>query len=271
MSATAPPEREGTPATQRLLGRLPVPADLRHRYEFYRRLRAIPENRHVSGRDALAPTLVELRGSIPGLRSGSLSSRLAAFEEDLRLLHDVLADSALAGRYWVWCGMLLGWAREGRILPGALDADFAFSAADDARFARAVPALLDAGFRRWFCFRNNAGEITEETFIRRGVKYEFFRMTDVGQQYQYYTYGRDDQGPVELVARLARQELEPFEFLGRPWLKSADHEAELEAIYGDWRTPDPTWTYLNEGTIIGRSRWLPRIKPPADATARPPA
>ena len=155
---------------------------------------------------------------------------------------------------------LLGWAREGRILPGDADADFAFSAADDERYARAVLALLDAGFRRWFCFRNNSGEITEETFVRRGAKFEFFRITDLGQQHQYYMYGRDDQGPVELVARLARQELEPFEFLGRTWQKSADHEAELEAIYGDWRTPDPTFSYLDEGTIVGRSRWAPGIE-----------
>jgi hypothetical protein len=262
MNTTAPQGMAECPPLQQLLAKLPVPVDLRYRYGFYRLLRTIPENRRVTRRDAFTPALWELGEKVPGLGSIFRSGRAAAFEENLRLLHDVLARSELTGRYWVWCGMLLGWAREGRILPGDWDADFAFSAADDERYARAVPALLDAGFRRWFCFRNNSGEITEETFVRHGAKFEFFRMTDVGQQHQYYMYGRDDEGPVELVARLARQELEPFEFLGRTWLKSADHEAELEAMYGDWRTPDPTYSYLDEGTIIGRSRWMPRLEPP---------
>jgi GH18 family chitinase len=41
-----------------------------------------------------------------------------------------------------------------------------------------------------------------------------------------------------------------FEFLGRKWLKSADHERELTAIYGDWRTPDQNWDYLYDDLSI---------------------
>jgi hypothetical protein len=179
-------------------------------------------------------------------------------EHDLRLLNDALARTELAGRYWVWGGLLLGWAREGRVLPHDRgDADFAFSADDHERFLRAVPALIAAGFSYRGYYRNNAGEITEHVLERPGAHFDFFRMADAGERYQYYMYGPDydDRGPWEFIGRVKRQELEPFEFLGRTWLKPADHEAELEAIYGDWRTPNPRWCYLQEGTLIARTRW----------------
>jgi hypothetical protein len=132
--------------------------------------------------------------------------------------------------------MLLGWAREGRILPSSTDADFAFPADETWRFAQAAEALQAAGFRRWFSFCNSAGKITQESCIRHGAKFEFFRMTKAGQQHQYYLYGCDSDGPVQLVARVPRQGLDAFQFLSRTWQKPVDHEAELEAVYGDWHT-----------------------------------
>ena len=36
--------------------------------------------------------------------------------ENLRLLHDTLERSPLAGRWWMFAGGLLGWAREGNPL-----------------------------------------------------------------------------------------------------------------------------------------------------------
>jgi hypothetical protein len=229
---------------------------LRRRHEFYRVLRGIPDNDRVPGSDTVVPAVYEsLR---KGLAAGHADGRLRTlFEHDLRLLNDVLDRCGFADRYWVKGGLLLGWAREGRVLPTNTDADFAFSAQDAGRFTEAAAALPAAGFRRWFCFRNSAGEITQETFIRRGAKFEFHRMTEAGRQHQYYLYGYDLEGPVELVARLPRQELEAFEFLGRTWHKSVDHEAELEAIYGDWRTPDRAWSYMNERAIVARARWAP--------------
>jgi hypothetical protein len=235
-----------------------VPTDLRNRYRLYRVLRSVPENRRVRHRDAFTPTLWTLPGRYLRIAGANSPRRRAMFVEDLHLLHDVLAGSGLAGRYWVWSGLLLGWAREGRILPGDLDADLAYEAGDHERYVSAVPSLLQVGFRRWFSFRNNEGKVTEEVFVRRGAKFEFYRMPEVGGQREYYLYGIDADGPVQVTARLPRQELAPFEFLGRTWLKALDHEAELEAMYGDWRTPDPTFDYLHEHTIVARARWAPQ-------------
>ena len=63
------------------------------------------------------------------------------------------------------------------------------------------------------------------------------------------------------AAELPRQELVPFEFLGRTWRKAADHDAELTAQYGDWRTPNTAWSYLDEHTIVSRARWSPPLGP----------
>ena len=50
------------------------------------------------------------------------------------------------------------------------------------------------------------------------------------------------------------QGLAPFDLVGRTWQKVADHEAELTALYGDWRTPDPTWSCTEERSIVRRHK-----------------
>ncbi len=56
-----------------------------------------------------------------------LSDRLFRrhFVADLQLLNDTLAAHGLAQSYWLWGGVLLGWAREGAPLAHDRDADFA--------------------------------------------------------------------------------------------------------------------------------------------------
>ena len=51
--------------------------------------------------------------------------QLYLFEKNLVLLNDVLQSTPLAGRLWVLGGVLIGWAREGRVLAhDSHDADF---------------------------------------------------------------------------------------------------------------------------------------------------
>jgi hypothetical protein len=206
----------------------------------------------------LQPTLRALR-VIPGFATAERAPRSWLQRRDLRRLNDVLARTPLAGRYQLFGGVLLGWAREGRPLPHDFrDADFAYDAADDDRFAAAIPELQRAGFRRLFRFRSNDGEFSEHTFLRRGAKFEFFRFTRRDNHYRYHVFASDpeDEGRfIEMIGEIPAQPLEPVEFLGRTWLKPADHEAELEAIYGDWRTPDPEWSFLDDRAIVERRPW----------------
>jgi hypothetical protein len=232
---------------------------LTRRLQFYRTLHSIADNRTVRPWTAVSPTATELHRRIGFNRERIADRQRARFEDDLRLINDVLADSPLAGRYWVWSGLLLGWAREGRVLPHDIgDADFGYDAADDRLLDQVEPILAAAGFTRWYFFRNSAGELTERVFVRHGFKFEFFRMADVGDgNYQFYGYHLYDDHPLEIMGRTSRQEVEPFSFLDRHWLKPRDHDLSLRTNYGDWRTPDPGWDALAGPAVLARRPWRP--------------
>jgi len=231
-------------------------ADLKRRYTFYRLLRRAPENLPVRRRHAVSPFVGTIPSRVPGVAAIDQRLRTRVFVRDLQMLNDVLSLTACGDRYWVWSGLLLGWAREGRVLPHDLrDADFAYAEEDEPLILEGIEALVRAGFRRGFSLRNNAGALTEHTVIRHGARFEFFRMSPVASEWEYHLYGTDQHRPIQLTARLPRQPLAPFEFLGRKWLKPVDHEQELSMVYGDWRTPDPSWNYLEQGDIVGREEW----------------
>ena len=62
--------------------------------------------------------LIEVRLAFYARRIPALRRRMIELlAEDLRDLHDVLERTNLDGHYWVWAGLLLGWAREGAICP----------------------------------------------------------------------------------------------------------------------------------------------------------
>jgi hypothetical protein len=179
---------------------------------------------------------------IPVLRS-RLTERFAA---DLRDLHDALEATELRGHYWVWGGLLLGWARNGAILPhDSLDADFAVADSDFQRLVSAVPAIIKAGFRCDRRFVNNDGYVTEIAFMRHGASFEFFRMFPEAGRLRYFMYGLEPDGAIELEAYMPEQVTVPFCFLGRTWLKHEDHELELRSMYGTWEIPDPSWSYMD--------------------------
>jgi hypothetical protein len=177
---------------------------------------------------------------------------------NLRRLNDVLASTGLAGRYWIWGGLLLGWARNGEIIShDAQDADFAYLVDDAPLFYDAARALVANGFKPFNRFCNNEGHPTEYCFKRQGVKFEFFEVEPVGASLHYYMYGRDEEGvPVQAKAKIPNQPLEQLRLCRRTWLKHANHEAELTAHYGDWKTPNYGWWYLDQLDIYSKEKWL---------------
>jgi hypothetical protein len=191
-------------------------------------------------------------GRIPAVRARQ-RVRLA---NDLRVLHDVLARTELSGRYWVWSGLLLGWARERDILAhDCLDADFAVADEDFGCLVSAVPAIVKAGFAQDRCFINNAGEVTQLTFMRNGAVFDFFRMFRRDEErLTYYSFAFRFSGILELEKSILAQERVPFDFLDRTWLKHRDHERELTSMYGAWEIPDPGWSYLNGRDLVERRK-----------------
>jgi hypothetical protein len=236
-------------------------ASVRQRQRTLSLLRNEPSNQEVSLATALRPVISRVPAAVPGVRRLERTWRKKAYADDLRRLHDVLEGTDFGDRYWVWGGLLLGWAREGGLLDHDLhDADFAYDHGDHDRTDAAFDALERAGFRRWFRYRNNDGDITQATFIRHGARFEFFMVSpceDDAEYNQYFVYGSDDTGmPAQLRMRIPRQRLARFDFLERSWQKVDDHESELEFLYGDWRTPDPTWDSQGNGGLLDTSPWL---------------
>ncbi len=181
------------------------------------------------------------------------------FIADLQRLNDVLAGTAVADVYWVWGGLLLGWAREGSVLEhDDGDADFGILTSDRFCFEKAVPALVAAGFAPLHRFVTNAGTVVEYSFLRHGAKFDFFLLERHAHELRYHLFSTAtfDRPAIQAVAVIGDQPTTTFTFLDRTWRKHADHDAELTAIYGDWRTPDPDWHYGDAEDIIERQVWL---------------
>jgi hypothetical protein len=196
--------------------------------------------------------LVEVRIALLLTRIPPLRPRLVArFAADLRRLNDAVSGTEIDGYYWVWSGLLLGWAREGAILKhDCLDADFGVDDRNFDRLLRTVPTLVAAGFRPDRRFVNNAGEVTELTLMRHGARFEFFRMFPVGDSLRYFSYNITMKGVTEMEACVPDQGTVPFQFLGRTWLKHEDHDLELRSIYGTWEIPDESWSYLDDLAVV---------------------
>lgn len=187
----------------------------------------------------------------------ALEASRRLMEDNLRLLHDVLARTPIAGRYWLFGGLLLSAVREGEImLHDTKDADWGFLAADEQRMIDAFPALLEAGFAPHLRFPAATGPATEYSFIKDGAKFEFFRSAVVGDRLQWHNYGHLADGtPMRNTCAIPAQPLSEIRFLDRTWLKARDEDVELTALYDTWRIPASGFDYMDAPTIVGRDPW----------------
>jgi hypothetical protein len=180
-------------------------------------------------------------------------------EHNLRLLHDVLARTGMAGRLWIFGGLLLGAIREGEImLHDTEDADFGFLASDEPRLRAAFPALVDAGFTPHLRFPAATGPATEYSFLKDDAKYELFAVRVEGERFTWTNHGYrdgDSDAPTQNTCAIPAQPLDELRFLDRTWLKVRDVDVELTALYGDWRTPAPGFPYMEAPTIVERRPW----------------
>ncbi len=185
--------------------------------------------------------------------------RAYKFKKNLKLLNDVLATTELSDKYFLWGGLLLGWAREGRILPWDTDADFFYSSKDRDKFLISIDCLIQAGFKLKERFINNEGRITEYVFFKDDIKFEFFEFDKQEDTLHYWLYAPDLA--LEMVGILPwNGEMATIYFLGRTWLKPDDHDTFLTANYGDWRTPNPDYDYVeDEKSIIAKYEWHGKI------------
>ena len=188
--------------------------------------------------------------------------RVAAMRRNLRLLNDTLAATPIAGRYWIIGGLLIGYAREGGVLThDADDADFGIQRKDLARLFEAAPALEAAGFRLAHRYLDNAGEVAMMTWRKDNARFDFNVHDGLPEFCRYTCFGtlfpEGRLTPVQISGQVPAYELARFEFLGRTWLKPADHDRYLSSIYGDWRTPQLDYDYrTDDKSIVAVVPWL---------------
>jgi SAM-dependent methyltransferase len=176
--------------------------------------------------------------------------------DNLRQLHDALADTPIAGRTWIFGGLDLGLVREGEImLHDTKDVDFAYLGEDAERLEASFPALIEAGFDPHFRFPGLTGEATEHSFTKDGAKFEFFRLDLVGDEFVFHHYGQTPERSLRNRCTIPAQPLKELRLAGRTWLHARDSDVELTALYGDWRTPNPDWNYLEGPSIVETTAW----------------
>ena len=117
---------------------------------------------------------------------------------DLQVLNDALARTPLADRYWLFGGLVLGWARErGLMGHDAKDADFGVLAEDLDRLEASFDALFAAGFAPLYRFPGGDAPPTEWSFAKDGRKFECFRVDLRDDAFRFYNYAmHGDRGPV---------------------------------------------------------------------------
>jgi hypothetical protein len=197
----------------------------------------------------IAPNFEDARRNL-----ASANERLiprAKFRDNLRLLHDVLQETSFHRNYFVFGGLLLGWAREGQILPhDYFDADFGYLCEHRHLLLGAISRLQQAGFlfgtqwpnQNWFIFHKD------------GARFEFYEMTKQSEGLQYSVIGDDRNGDFwDVSYRIPVDELEPMDFLDRVWLKPQNHDALLAACYGNWRVPNRNYNCtIDDKSIVDR-------------------
>jgi len=185
------------------------------------------------------------------LRWGSIEERR---RDGLVQMYDLLAQTSLHGKYWVFLGLMLGCVREGGPLAHDRDSDFAFLASDSRAFLDAVAVLRRSGFDLRPLQVNNDGRTTKWALKRRCYKFEFFQIDRVGDRYRWFTHGRNP--PTELVNEVPAHGLADFELYGRRFKIPDNAERQLEILYGNWRQPDPDYKYWRDcKATVERNPW----------------
>jgi len=206
--------------------------------------------------------------ALPALYAGRLSP--SAFDlqfEGARILADVLAVAAALGiePVLLW-GTLLGHVRDGGFIRGDHDIDLGVLASD----APALPALRDALVGRGYALRiDNANKLS---VIPRGLSTLYVDVDVVWPVVDGWTICNSDVYPDRTLTYAFGTDVfasrHRIQFMGVTDVAvPGGPEAFLNAVYGDWRTPQPKLDYrygpMNTEVHIHSGRSARPVPPPA--------
>jgi glycosyltransferase involved in cell wall biosynthesis len=178
-----------------------------------------------------------------------------SFADNLRLLNDVFQETPLHGHYWLAFGVLLGYRREGALLPHDPDVDFGILERNEQCFLDSVDSILAAGFQRSYRWTNSVGRVTEYCFMKDGAKFEFFvHFQDISAgKLRWYIF--EPARRLEHQGEHAEHGFQEIQFLDRSWHAPDDIDRYLSEMYGDWQTPNPRFSNSDRPCIVRQVPW----------------
>ena len=160
----------------------------------------------------ILPRFPRVRSYLARVRAGWVDAEILeeSYVSDLRQLHALLTEAGLIDSIWVVGGLLLGWAREGRLLRHDLrDADFFIRRDQFDGLERALPLLAAHGFAEEGRYIGNDGLLSIIKLHRNWTKFDFFLVDQSDGYFEVRSYGIDSR-PTEFLERYPAQPLVPF-------------------------------------------------------------
>jgi hypothetical protein len=179
-------------------------------------------------------------------------------EAGFRRIISTLNRTPMKGRYWMCGGIMLGYAREGRLLRHDTDIDFHYWRDDEELLLSALREISGQGFRYVGALCNNDGIATQHVVKLGKLKIEFFAAwrEKGGLCWQSYSTRHWNRPARQFFNRVPDFQLEEVEFYGVDVAKPVDHDLYLTSIYGDWQTPMSDYTYyVDSKAIVDRVPW----------------
>ncbi|MBF0153677.1 MAG: LicD family protein [Magnetococcales bacterium] len=174
------------------------------------------------------------------------------FQSNLLKFQVIVAEPPFKDHIVLWGGVLLGWMREGRILPWDRDADFLIFDSERHLLPELISRLEAAGFELMITYFANDGVASEYSFVKGGRKFDLFIMKRELGMAQYLLFHRlSPKHPQSLITcAFPWHGTERGWFLGREWTIPARTDEHLASIYGQWRMPNPAYRYWEDDVSI---------------------
>lgn len=162
----------------------------------------------------------------------------------IKEVHELLNNSGIL--FFVDCGTLLGFVREGRLLSWDYDVDFGLLVEDSSIWIRLEEKLKSAGYIKIRQFSLD-GIITEQTYMKKDVSIDFFghfNLDNCSKQYAYYnpTNHPTNALAVKEFTTVRITSISQININGTFINIPNDVDRFLTDSYGvDWKIPDPKW------------------------------
>ena len=162
-------------------------------------------------------------------------------EKNIIEAHKIL--NSIGVKHWLTDGTLLGFYRDGKILPHDIDADFGVFIKDYKY--EIVTAFEKKGWKHIYTF----GRISvgfELTFEKEGEHLDLFFFYEEGDKYWHGAWANAGGKKRYLIKYYYDKfDLKEADFLGEKFLIPADTEHYVETKYGkNWRTPVKNWDWV---------------------------